>query len=334
MITITSDYVDYLGRDADKKGMENIHTEDIFEIDTSSRQIAIPDSWTALGVLQDAYAERVWFSIDRFFDNIDFAEATQFLINYVNAASEGYYYSSNEVYLWDPVNNAVQQITPGSFTPTPEDREVYSKLLFCWTISQRVTKKSGKVTFAIRINNYSQQTAEELAVANDNYIWNSAPASLSVIESLGEDVIMNGDNEWSINDLSRWFNVIQAAQMTLWAYQSLWAEFDQIAVGPAGNYTYTHTKFDEAGNLVTEELTENQPPFEVNNVIKEITSEGFITTASINNKYSLWLNTAPTTATDDVHAISVPLINDSDVSAVDTWSSQKIVAYVQSQLNP
>lgn len=332
MITITSDYVDYLGRDADKKGMENIHTEDIFEIDTSSRQIAIPDSWTALGVMQDAYAERVWFSIDRFFDNIDFAEATQFLINYVNAASEGYFYASDEIYLWDPVNNAVQQIALGSFTPTPEDRATYSKILFCWTISQKVTVKSGTVTFAIRINNYSEQTAEQLAVSsNNNYIWNSAPASLSVLESVGDETIMNGDNEWSVNDLSRWFNVIQAAQMTLWAYQSLWAEFDQIAVGPYGDFRYSHTYFDTDGSLKTTAVGPvTEPPFEVNNVIKTISEEGFISTASINNKYSLWLNTGASTA----NAISIPLINDNDVSSVDTWSSQKIIDYVQSQLNP
>jgi hypothetical protein len=43
MITIDSDYVSYIGK-TENKGMENIRTEDIFYIDSSSRQIIVPDS--------------------------------------------------------------------------------------------------------------------------------------------------------------------------------------------------------------------------------------------------------------------------------------------------
>ena len=61
MITINSDYANYI--DNGSIGMENIRTEDIFVVDTSSRAIIVPESWTAVGALQDHFAEKIWFSV-------------------------------------------------------------------------------------------------------------------------------------------------------------------------------------------------------------------------------------------------------------------------------
>ena len=112
MITIDSDYVSYIGK-TENKGMENIRTEDIFYIDSSSRQIIVPDSWTAVGTLQDHLAEKVWFAVDRFFDDRDFlVDSNQIMVNYINAASEGYVYNCGEIYVWDPASNEVLEAEP------------------------------------------------------------------------------------------------------------------------------------------------------------------------------------------------------------------------------
>lgn len=326
MITIDSDYVSYIGK-TENKGMENIRTEDIFYIDSSSRQIIVPDSWTAVGTLQDHLAEKVWFAVDRFFDDRDFlVDSNQIMVNYINAASEGYVYNCGEVYVWDPASNEVLKATPGT-APTGDELQRYNKVLFAWRISQNVTKKTGKITFAVRIGKFTvdiQNSEVEVDPEEQDWIWNTTIASLTVLESISSATGLDDDgNEWGIGDISRWFKSLSIAGDQLMALFNLISGLERVAVGPEGSYTYEYYGITTAGNYDKITATSVRPPFEVQNVIQTITTAGTLTTSNAPWKYQLWVNTDP-----NENTVIVPLINDGAPTTEDVWSSSKTSAVI------
>lgn len=330
MITIDSDYVSYIEK-TENKGMENIRTEDIFYIDSSSRQIIVPDSWTAVGTLQDHLAEKVWFAVDRFFDDRDFlVDSNQIMVNYINAASEGYVYNCKkceDIYVWDPASNEVLEAEPG-VAPTGDELQRYNKVLFAWRISQNVTKKTGKITFAVRIGKFTVDIeGSELQVdpEGQDWIWNTTIASLNVLESISSETGLDDEgNEWGIGDIARWFKSIAVAQKYLTAVFNLAGELERVAVGPRGNFQYTYygsTAPGEYGPISTSSI---EPPFVVNNEFQMITTAGTLRVEEAPWKYKLWVNT-PTTPVADV---LVPIINDGAPTTEDVWSSSKTSAVI------
>ena len=328
MITIDSDYVSYIGK-TENKGMENIRTEDIFYIDSSSRQIIVPDSWTAVGTLQDHLAEKVWFAVDRFFDDRDFlVDSNQIMVNYINAASEGYVYNCGEIYVWDPASNEVLEAEPG-VAPTGDELQRYNKVLFAWRISQNVTKKTGKITFAVRIGKFTVDIDNsEVGVdpEGQDWIWNTTIASLNVLESISSETGLDDEgNEWGIGDIARWFKSISVAQKYLTSFFTLVGELERVAVGPKGDFTWQY--YDYNSTTGQYELIprgpEEEPPFDVPNKFQMITTAGTLTTAEAPWHYKLWINTNTT-----VSDVLVPTINDGAPTTEDVWSSSKTSAVI------
>jgi hypothetical protein len=326
MITIDSDYVSYIGK-TENKGMENIRTEDIFYIDSSSRQIIVPDSWTAVGTLQDHLAEKVWFAVDRFFDDRDFlVDSNQIMVNYINAASEGYVYICEEIYVWDPVSNEVLKAKPGQ-APTGDELQRYNKVLFAWRISQNVTKKTGKITFAVRIGKFTLDIeGSELQVdpEGQDWIWNTTIASLNVLESISSETGLDDEgNDWGIGDIARWFKSIAVAERHLTAIFNLASDLDRVAVGPRGSFKYTYYSTASDGTFQPITVTTSVPPFEVPNLIQMLTTAGTLQTTACPWKYQLWVNTQETPV-----EVLVPTINDGAPTTEDVWSSSKTSAVI------
>lgn len=326
MITINSDYANYI--DNGSIGMENIRTEDIFVVDTSSRAIIVPESWTAVGALQDHFAEKIWFSVDRFFDDKDFATAQKFMINFLNAANEGFAHNSTEVYLWDPLTNALLDITSG-YTPDPTDYGTYTKILFCWKISQNVTIRTGKVTFAIRLGAFT--FGEEEGGADNQWIWSSGLATLNVIETVSaENGLDDDNNEWSVSDLSRWFESLAKIGNSFNTYLDVIDTDYKVFYGPANGGEQKYIKYDSSSQMLTtattayaaydpDEAADKGPHRDLNNDFYRIDNRGFISTATRDVKYGLWINSDETGETS-----SLPQITTDATSTADCFSANYV----------
>lgn len=316
MITLNSDFMNYSDNPV---GMENINTEDIFHIDVNSRQIIIPDSWTAVGALQDHLAEKIWFAIDRFFDDRDFATATRFSINFLNAASDGYIHNSTEVYKWDEVNNTVITID----NTEDDDPMVYNKILFRWRISQNVTVKTGKVLFSVRIGKYETLNDSVEATPDQDettWMWNTTIASLGVLESVAVEAGVDSEgNEWGVNDMARWFYALSNAQISLNQFVQTYSELEHVTAGPKGDCSWTVWYYDNGLQSTT--VHGNEPPFVINNAIMTVNEDGYTRVSTATWEYDMWINTSTATYTTAV----VPEINDASTSSlVDTWSVNRI----------
>ena len=103
--------------------------EPMFEIDANTRVISIPSHFktNGLSVCGDNRAEMIFFSIDRFFDLIDFNNAKIF-INWKLGANSGRIEKLEQFMSTD--------IIPG-------------KVVFGWPVENIVTKKSGALSFAV-----------------------------------------------------------------------------------------------------------------------------------------------------------------------------------------
>ena len=99
--------------------------EIIYNIDLNSRTVEAPPS---LGVYMDNNAEVVWFSVDRFYDDVDLFGALCY-IQYKNALNENYI-------CW-----TTSQVIP---------KTDHNKLYIPWPISIAATKAVGKVTFSFQ----------------------------------------------------------------------------------------------------------------------------------------------------------------------------------------
>ena len=327
MITINSDYANYI--DNGSIGMENIRTEDIFVVDTSSRAIIVPESWTAVGALQDHFAEKIWFSVDRFFDDKDFATAQKFMINFLNAANEGFAHNSTEVYLWDPLTNALLDITSG-YTPDPTDYGTYTKILFCWKISQNVTIRTGKVTFAIRLGAFT--FSEEESGANNQWIWSSGLATLNVIETVSaENGLDDDNNEWSVSDLSRWFESLAKIGNSFNTYLDVIDTDYKVFYGSANGGEQKYIKYDSSSQMLTtattayaaydpDEAADKGPYRDLNNAFYRIDNRGFISTATRDVKYGLWINSDETGES----LASLPQITTATTSTTDCFSAKYV----------
>ena len=115
--------------------------EPIYEVDLNKRSIEAPEF---LSVELDHNAETIYFSVDRFFDNVDLS-TVYCVIQYQNAnpdkAKGGYIY---------PVPY---------FDVTTKARE--NKMLFQWAIEGPATAFSGPVTFSIKFYRIAAKTIYE-----------------------------------------------------------------------------------------------------------------------------------------------------------------------------
>lgn len=100
----------------------------LIEIDWNTRAVTLPSAYSSyIGVVTDHRAATVYFSADRYFDNVDLTKLN-FSIEFVNAAGEGRIY---------PVVDF--------------DLSVPGKIMFGWKLGYEATKRSGEVRFLVHV---------------------------------------------------------------------------------------------------------------------------------------------------------------------------------------
>lgn len=138
MITNSEEYLDFLTKIDNGTPTYELRIpsdEPIYEVDLNTRIINAPKF---LSVETDHDAELIYFSIDRYFENVDLLTCAG-LVLFKNAKNEEYAYLI-------PAYDVVTE--PG-------------KIIFGWNIQGAVTKYSGNVQFAFKFFKLNEKFDEE-----------------------------------------------------------------------------------------------------------------------------------------------------------------------------
>ncbi len=161
--------------------MSYLNTSRIYEpeiiINPDTRKINIPQELYNIGVVSDNNAEMVNIRIPRYFDGCDFSTRTC-TISYNNALKERGVYTVREI-------------------KVEED-----SLLLSWYISNKVTKKSGKVYFVVEF----KKEIDERGMLS--YSWSTLPAELNVLAGLDDNIVIDE------SDISLYRSLLLSIQST------------------------------------------------------------------------------------------------------------------------
>lgn len=143
--------------------------ENDFTIDANTRKIGIPQEFSrnGVGVEGDHFVESLYFTIDRYFDTIDFAQSkVKAIVEWINANGEKCYSPAWTKVLAD--NN--------------------KKLIIGWMLTDKATKKAGVVKFSIRLYTLQGDKLESsFATLVTNVVIN--PSMNFDLEAVGKDKI-------------------------------------------------------------------------------------------------------------------------------------------------
>lgn len=150
--------------------------EDVFAINADTRTISVPANFNraGVGVQGDEMAEVVYFTIDRFFDSMDLANAE------MNIAIQ-----------WEAKNAAKETISGISKNFGKDIESIPGKIIFGWPISSELTQTSGTIKFAVRF--YMIDTIDE--VRQFTYSFTTLPAEIAVNASLDYDIVNSAVRE-------------------------------------------------------------------------------------------------------------------------------------------
>lgn len=144
--------------------------ENDFVIDANSRKIGVPQEFArnGVGVEGDHFVESLYFTIDRYFDTIDFAQSNiMAIVEWINANGEKCY-------------------SPAWTKILSDDDE---KLIIGWVLTDKATKKAGIVKFSIRLYSLDEKGKLESSFATlvTNVVIN--PSMNFDLEAAGKDKI-------------------------------------------------------------------------------------------------------------------------------------------------
>lgn len=144
--------------------------ENDFVIDANSRKIGVPQEFArnGVGVEGDHFVESLYFTIDRYFDTIDFAQSNiMAIVEWINAKGEKCY-------------------SPAWTKILSDDDE---KLIIGWVLTDKATEKAGIVKFSIRLYSLDEDGKLESSFATlvTNVIIN--PSMNFDLEAAGKDKI-------------------------------------------------------------------------------------------------------------------------------------------------
>lgn len=144
--------------------------EQLFEINANTRKINIPDHFAknGLGVQGDHTAEVIFFRINRYFDEMDLS---------LCSGDKGACYIQ-----WSTGDNTRQQATKAYAFDVTENH-----IIFGWVISNKATKKAGKLNFSVRFvqweddpDVYTYSWSTLTATCNINPALNFSASSLEL----------------------------------------------------------------------------------------------------------------------------------------------------------
>lgn len=133
-------------------------SEPRFVIEADKRTIIIPAEFQFLGVKTDQRSEKIYFEVDRIFDDVDLSTKTC-VIQYINAGT-------------DDVDEGIYPVTELDTTTVP------GKIVFKWEVDNVVCKYAGVVAFSVRFYEIDPETKLY------TYCWNTIPESLPVLDGL------------------------------------------------------------------------------------------------------------------------------------------------------
>ena len=162
--------------------------ESPFEINANTRTISVPASFSkCAGVVGDNMCEIITFTIDRYFDYTDLANA-RICVQWKLPAKVG-----------EEAEEGISHIG------LIDLNTVSGKIRFGWPLTEALTKNAGNISFAVRF--YVEKTitdADDESQTQFVYLFNTLPANIPIREGLnisGEDVFI----EQGITDLFKNF---------------------------------------------------------------------------------------------------------------------------------
>lgn len=230
--------------------------EQLFEINANTRKINIPDHFAknGLGVQGDHTAEVIFFRINRYFDEMDLS---------LCSGDKGACYIQ-----WSTGDNTRQQATKAYAFDVTENH-----IIFGWVISNKATKKAGKLNFSVRFvqweddpDVYTYSWSTLTATCNINPALNFSASSLE-LEDLSD--IMQTRRVYSniINTSSGALPIILANLVTEANYDegADYATLSVRAQAHSAGDTLEFTWYGPEGQILTgvenveEEVTEGAP---------------------------------------------------------------------------
>lgn len=187
MITSSQEYQEFLAGIADTAPsalrMRIPTYEPVYEIDMNTRKITPPPF---IGVEGDHEAEYVFFQIDRYYDNIDLADAIGVIL-FKNAKNEEYY----------------------QIIPYYDIYSIEGKIIFPWVIQAPAALYGGTVSFSVKffkINPTSKKLVYELntLIAKTKVLvgWANTTGNYHTYNTLAPDsIILDNDTLEKINML-------------------------------------------------------------------------------------------------------------------------------------
>lgn len=173
MITNSNDYEELLWRlqtnAPTTKAILLPTDEQIYEVNLDTRKISVP---RYLSVKNDHQAETVYFTFDRFYENIDLTTTSCF-IKYINAEKKGFIYP---VPFYDVETKASE-----------------NKIIIPWCIQGQATKKAGTIQFSICFFKVNENH-------NLSYALNTLVAESEILQGQNEEVYEFTQEDITLDD--------------------------------------------------------------------------------------------------------------------------------------
>lgn len=218
MITTRDDYKELLYKIQDPNRQTQViklpKDEPICKIDLDTRRIDIPD---AVKVVEfDHNAETLYFSVDRYYDNVDLSTLFA-VIQYKNANPAG-----------DQKNGYIYAVPYFDITTLPNQGEE-DKMLLQWAIEGPATAFPGKVSFSIKFYRISEVEVEDengntIVVKAYDYILNTLVSQITILH--GMDVFEETENY--IYDAETVLDIYQRIEEVSRANDLCWIMLDQL----------------------------------------------------------------------------------------------------------
>lgn len=125
-------------------------------INPNTRKITVPKELYNIGIVCDDNSEKVKIRIPRYFDKCDFSNKTC-TISYNNALKERGVYLVKDIIVYE------------------------DSLILYWYVSKHVTKKYGKIYFAVEFK-------AEVGENNLPYFYSTLPAEMNVLKGLDDEI--------------------------------------------------------------------------------------------------------------------------------------------------
>lgn len=225
MITTRDDYLELLYRIQDPNRQTQViklpKNEPICNVDLNTRQIDVPEEIKVVEF--DHNSETIYFSVDRFFDNVDLASLFA-VVQYKNANP-------------DNKKNGYIYAVP-YFDVTTLSNEEDSKILFQWAIEGPATAYPGNVTFSIKFYRISEV---------DSFDENGTPIKVKVYDYILNTLTTKIKIEHGMDVFSETENYIYDAETVVDIYQRI----EEVSRASDLYWIMLDPNFDETKPIVT-----------------------------------------------------------------------------------